>query len=77
MSFAAAFSLSGCGNKIPNSTSAVGTLNAADSIYFGGGSLTMEGETPQYVEALVVKDGKIVFVGSKAEADKLKGPTPP
>ncbi|MGO8827705.1 MAG: amidohydrolase family protein [Steroidobacteraceae bacterium] len=73
MTFAAAVSLSGCGNKAPDSASAVGTLNAADSIYFGGDILTMEGETPQYVEALAVKDGKIVFVGSKAEADKLKG----
>lgn len=73
MSFAAAISLSGCGNKAPDSASAVGTLNAADSIYFGGDILTMEGETPHYVEALAVKGGKIVFVGSKAEADKLKG----
>jgi predicted amidohydrolase YtcJ/heat shock protein HslJ len=46
--------------------------NAADSIYFGGDIITMEGETPQYAEALAVKDGKILFVGSKDEAMKLK-----
>ena len=43
----------------------------ADTIYFGGPILTMEGEAPQYAEALVVKDGKILFVGGLAEADKL------
>jgi len=28
----------------------------------------MAGATPQYVEAIVVRDGKIAFVGSKADA---------
>ncbi len=37
-------------------------------MYHGGDILTMEGESPQYIEALVEQDGKIVFVGSKAEA---------
>ncbi len=45
-------------------------VQAADTIYYGGSILTMEGEAPQYVESLVVKDGKILFVGSLAEADK-------
>ena len=47
--------------------------NAADAVYSGGDILTMAGDQPQYVEALAVKDGKISFVGSKAEADKLAG----
>jgi predicted amidohydrolase YtcJ len=32
----------------------------------------MAGKTPAYVEALAVKDGNIVFAGSKDEALKLK-----
>ncbi|MFZ9347886.1 MAG: amidohydrolase [Arenimonas sp.] len=47
--------------------------NAADAVYSGGDILTMAGDQPQYVEALAVKDGKISFVGTKAEADKLAG----
>ena len=43
----------------------------ADTIYFGGPILTMEGDAPQYAEALVIKDGRILFVGPLAEADKL------
>lgn len=47
--------------------------NPADLIYFGGDIITMEGDQVQYVEAIAVKSGKILFVGSKAEAEKLKG----
>lgn len=44
------------------------------AIYYGGDIVTMKGDTPEYVEALVVKDGKIEFVGNKAEAlKKFKG----
>jgi len=45
-------------------------VEPADIIYFGGPILTMEGDAPQYAEALVVKDGRILFVGSLAEADE-------
>ncbi len=47
--------------------------NAADAVYTGGDILTMAGDQPAYVEALAVKDGKISFAGTKAEADKLAG----
>lgn len=40
------------------------------TIYYGGDILTMEGESPEYAEAVVQKNGKIVFVGSKEEALK-------
>lgn len=43
----------------------------ADTLYFGGPILTMEGETPQYAESLMVKDGKIFFVGDLETAHKL------
>jgi predicted amidohydrolase YtcJ len=39
----------------------------ADAVYTGGDILTMAGDTPRYAEALAVKDGKILAVGSKAE----------
>ena len=45
----------------------------ADTIYHNGSILTMAGKEPTYVEALAVKDGKIVFTGPKAEALKQKG----
>ena len=44
----------------------------ADLIIHGGPILTMEGDTPVYAEAVVIDDGKIVFVGSDAEAMKRK-----
>jgi predicted amidohydrolase YtcJ len=47
--------------------------NPADAIYFGGDIITMEGNEAQYAEAVAVKNGKIVFVGSKSEAEKMKG----
>lgn len=42
-------------------------------MYSGGDIITMEGDSAQYAEALVVKDGKIAFVGSKDEAMKAAG----
>jgi len=47
----------------------------ADSIYSGGEILTMRGQSPEYVESLAVKDGKILAVGRKADVFKLAGPT--
>ena len=40
----------------------------APIVYFNGDILTMEGETPKYVEALVVKDNKIAYTGDMREA---------
>jgi len=53
-----------CQNKMGN--------DKADAIYFGGTIITMEDSSPS-VEALAIKDGKIVFMGKKAEADKYLG----
>ena len=44
----------------------------ADTIYHNGSILTMAGKEPVYVEALAVKDGKIVFTGAKDEALAMK-----
>jgi hypothetical protein len=43
------------------------------TVYFGGDILTMKGDTPNYAEALVVKDGKISFVGNSSEAMTIAG----
>jgi predicted amidohydrolase YtcJ len=40
----------------------------ADQIYFGGDILTMAGDSPEYVEALVVTDGSISFLGTREQA---------
>src|SRR5664279_151329 len=47
--------------------------DGADFIYFGGDIITMEGDSAQYAEAIAVKNGKIVFVGSKEAAENMKG----
>lgn len=54
----------GCNKKVDN---------PADVIYFGGDIITMENDNPAYAEAVAVKDGKILFVGTKAEAEKFHG----
>jgi predicted amidohydrolase YtcJ len=43
------------------------------SIYLGGDILTMRGTAPEYVESLVVKDGKILFAGPLSESARLVG----
>ncbi len=54
--------LVGCNNK---------SKDAAElSIYHNGNIITMEGSAPRKVEAVVVKEGKITFVGDFAEAKK-------
>ncbi len=44
----------------------------ADAIYSGGDIVTVNDAQPS-AEALAVKDGKILFVGSKVDAEKRKG----
>jgi hypothetical protein len=47
-----------------------------DTVYFGGDIITMEGDSAQYAEAVVVRDGKILFVGSKEQALKSASANP-
>jgi predicted amidohydrolase YtcJ len=49
------------------------TAQVADVIYHGGTILTMDGDSPTYAEAVAVKDGKVLYVGSMAEAVRRKG----
>jgi predicted amidohydrolase YtcJ len=52
--------------KAPAASQAAGD----DLVIHGGPILTMAGDAPTYVEAVVVDDGRIVFAGSKADALK-------
>lgn len=45
----------------------------AQTIYVGGDILTMSGPQPAYVEALAVREGRIVAVGPRATVMRLRG----
>lgn len=45
----------------------------SEAIYFNGDILTMEGDVPRYVEALFIRDGRILATGTKSEMTKLVG----
>jgi len=42
-------------------------------VYYGGDILTMVGEKPEYAEAVVVRDGEILFIGTSNEAMEIAG----
>jgi predicted amidohydrolase YtcJ len=46
----------------------------ADALFSGGDILTMRGDAAEYAESLAVKNGKVLFVGSAADARKHVGP---
>lgn len=52
-------------SKDPNSIAA--------SVYYGGDIITMVGNSPEYVDALVERDGKIEFVGEASKAMEIAG----
>ena len=66
---AAAIAIAGCSKEQAEAPA----LPAADLIITGGPILTMEGDQPTIVEAVVVDDGRIAYVGTKAEAMKRQG----
>ncbi len=43
------------------------------TVYYNGDIITMVGDSPNYVEAIVEQEGKIVFTGSSIEAMKVAG----
>ena len=47
--------------------------NSETKLYLNGDILTMRGNSPEYVDALIVKDKIIQFLGSKEEAMKIVG----
>jgi predicted amidohydrolase YtcJ len=64
--------LSSCGNKNNPGTAVPLPGNLTGDIYFGTNILTMEGDSANYVQAVVVHDGKIIFAGTKDSADLFK-----
>ncbi|WP_423186140.1 amidohydrolase [Alishewanella sp. d11] len=45
--------------------------SSAYSLYYGGDILTMAEDSPSYVEAVLVKEGTVVFTGTKAAAEQF------
>jgi hypothetical protein len=43
------------------------------TVYYAGDIITMVGNSPQYAEAVVVKEGKIEFIGTTNEAMRIAG----
>ncbi len=62
----AILTLGACSQSDPKTTGNA----SAPTMYYGGDIITMEGDQPQYAEAVVAQGDKIVFVGAKADADK-------
>ncbi len=54
----------------------VSTFANTSTIYFNGDILTMQGDRPQYVEAIVIQGDTIKFVGSKKQALSEAGASP-
>jgi predicted amidohydrolase YtcJ len=54
----------------------IDALADVSTVYFNGDILTMEGDAPNYVEAVVVSGDKISFAGEKREALAAAGPKP-
>ena len=59
-----------CKNKETEMSSETKTEAASlkQTIYYGGDIITMDGDAPQYIEAVLERDGKIIYVGEKASA---------
>ncbi len=53
-----------------------GALAGPSTVYFNGDILTMEGNSPKYVQAVVVAGDRIAFAGEKTEAMAAAGPDP-
>jgi predicted amidohydrolase YtcJ len=51
-----------------NGTAVAEPYKLQQTLYYGGDIVTMAGDTPSYVEAVVQREGKIIFTGSKADA---------
>jgi len=60
-------SLIGCSsidNTLTENSTTQASAESAATVYYNGDIITMAGDTPDMVEALVTKDGKIAYVGS-------------
>ncbi len=66
----AVLTLFSCNNRDQKSADKTAQIDNIKTIYFGGDIITMEGDKPEYAEAVVRKNDKIVFVGKKDKALK-------
>ena len=44
------------------------TESIKQTLYYGGDIITMDGDKANYVEAVIERDGKIIYAGKKADA---------
>ena len=65
--------LSSCNNQKKDAQTKDESYRLKQTIYYNGDIVTMEGDKPEYVEAVVQREGKIIFVGNKADAFKQFG----
>jgi predicted amidohydrolase YtcJ len=74
-----AMTLAGCSNSDDTSdrtadvSDTAPAANPADLIIHGGPILTMAGDSPEYVEAVAIDDGVIVYVGDESGLDEFRG----
>ena len=66
----AVLTLFSCNNAPQKSADKTTQIDSTKTIYFGGDIITLEGDKPEYAEAVVRENDKIVFVGKKDEALK-------
>jgi predicted amidohydrolase YtcJ len=68
--------ISSCNSGNSETESGKGTADGPSAVvvYYGGEIITMEGDSAAYTESVLIKDGKILFVGAKDEAMKQAGP---
>ncbi|MEH0155421.1 amidohydrolase [Limibacter armeniacum] len=66
--------LASCGKEDKSSTEQ--HTASPSTVYFNGDIITMQGEQPEYAEAIAVRDGKIIFVGEKEQALKQANENP-
>jgi len=57
-----------CNQKKEQGKAVAEPYKLQQTIYHGGDIITMEGEAPEYIKALVEQEGKIVFTGNYKEA---------
>ena len=74
---AASLALAGC-SRSAEDAGATADIASADTaaavtVYSGGDILTMAGAAPAYAEALAVRDGKILAIGTRDEVAKAAG----
>lgn len=56
--------------KDKNVKNTIDSSNIHQTIYFGGDIITMDGDSPQYVDAVIERGGKIIYAGDISGAKK-------